>query len=1342
MRLTWLATVMGVALFVSACGSGDTDELESCGPGGTCPQNFQCNPVDNLCYRSGTIPDARPGDAGAAPDTTITGMPPALGNMATVTFTFTSDRAGATFECRVGTAAFAACTTPHMIAPGDGTHTFEVRAVAGGLTDMTPASHMFTIDTMPPVVTITAGPSGTVTETTATFAFLSSEANSTFMCRLDSGAAETCTSGKTYSNLPTGTHTFVVTATDPAGNTGAPAMRVFTIEAQAALDTTITSAPPATTASTMAMFSFTANRDGATFECSLDGASFGACVPGVTFTDLEPGAHTFSVRAVAGGETDSTPATHAWTIDQTGLVAVILSGADGGVSAATVTFTYMASDAEATFECGLDDEFVECSPSGRTFTGLVHGAAHVFSVRAVKDGVTGPAASRPFVVDAKGPVIAIGAPAEGSTVGGNPTLSFTVDEPATLTCLLDGQALESCTSGMTLPLGTGDYLLTINGVDAVGNPGTASVSFSVEVVGPTAAILEPGDGEVVGITGDIVFSVGEGTETVVCTLDGGEVDCAAPSYSFFLPGGEHTFTVQAFDAAGNPGDPASVTFEVDADPPIVTSIVQLPGGTGGTESFTVTLTDRSQVTSVRCRIDGGNFFTCGAQATSTFPVNELSPGEHLLEVFGIDQFGNTGQGALSRNPPTPFARFAFTHVAGPGHLVLIGHDWAGIFVPKTPGEPPPELDELDEVLVNSIGLAPAARDGFARGFEVVVFTHNAGDDEIENTRDVIDAGLDTNDGFPWFNELDDPAALEAALVGADALLILDQNGASWDDSDPLFGIAGEWEPILRAYLEVGGVVVLNDGYFSDGELSETSLVLDSSLIDTGEVTTPFDDFNVVPCNVRDPIVPFFLRLPSFFEDRMVGWLTPDPWITFVVPAFSNEGAKPQQAPVDIATVMHKWFGQATEGPIGITVENIFGPAPGAEVLFHDADGALIDQCFTISNGTAVHHYPGPDGYLTVGTESQSGTSATTFVGVDPLDDLEHFLPTNAITIPPQPIGIVDVVVEAYGGEVEPGDPLLYVFRGGGAQSLAVANADEIADPVSLDIYDANDRFTEDESYTITAEVIGENTGTLYAYAVLHDVTDFDGQDQVMPEWQDANLAVTLRTGTLSTLENVVFGVSQIVGNLQYSEGPVSTRPLIFSSGTAQTQFWADAGEGDLIFTSMVDSVIASFTDADAMLRFSSRTRTGPVSAAAIDLDLSIALIPPIDDIDVTEGDRLTVTYQTAAIPGDLDGGSIRLTWFSDDELHDWTLVFPAGMTTIVGPMTDDRYFPPSDVTPELSFMQLIGKSWVDTYVEFINDLVNQFADEGGVFRVSLAFSFNEEEGKAPATRTLFGIELP
>jgi hypothetical protein len=69
-----------------------------------------------------------------------------------------------------------------------------------------------------PHTSITSGPSGVESTGTATFAFSSDQANSTFSCQLDGNAAAPCNSGTvTFTNLALGVHSFTVTATGPAG---------------------------------------------------------------------------------------------------------------------------------------------------------------------------------------------------------------------------------------------------------------------------------------------------------------------------------------------------------------------------------------------------------------------------------------------------------------------------------------------------------------------------------------------------------------------------------------------------------------------------------------------------------------------------------------------------------------------------------------------------------------------------------------------------------------------------------------------------------------------------------------------------------------------------------------------------------------------------------------------------------------------------------------------------------------------------------------------------------------------------------------------------------------------
>jgi hypothetical protein len=88
-------------------------------------------------------------------------------------------------------------------------------------------------DTTPPDTTITDGPSGPLTGTTAKFTFFSNEdPGSTFKCKLvgQDSTRTTCTSPKTYTNLTAGTkYTFKVWAMDAAGNIDpTPATRTFT----------------------------------------------------------------------------------------------------------------------------------------------------------------------------------------------------------------------------------------------------------------------------------------------------------------------------------------------------------------------------------------------------------------------------------------------------------------------------------------------------------------------------------------------------------------------------------------------------------------------------------------------------------------------------------------------------------------------------------------------------------------------------------------------------------------------------------------------------------------------------------------------------------------------------------------------------------------------------------------------------------------------------------------------------------------------------------------------------------------------------------------------------------
>jgi parallel beta-helix repeat protein len=267
----------------------------------------------------------------ATTDTTITAGPSGATNNASPSFSFTSNPAGGTFECKldgpgstVGT--WGACSSPKAYsALAQGSYTFSVRATVGGVTDPTPATRTFTVDTAAPDTSITAGPSGATNSTAPSFSFSSTESGSTFQCKLDGpgttvGTWGSCTSPKAYSALAQGSYTFSVRATDAAGNQdGTPATRAFTVDTTAP-DTTINSGPTGTITVNSASFGFS-SETGATFECKLDGpgttvGTWGSCTSPKSYSALANGSYTFNVRARdAAGNTDASPATRAFTVN-------------------------------------------------------------------------------------------------------------------------------------------------------------------------------------------------------------------------------------------------------------------------------------------------------------------------------------------------------------------------------------------------------------------------------------------------------------------------------------------------------------------------------------------------------------------------------------------------------------------------------------------------------------------------------------------------------------------------------------------------------------------------------------------------------------------------------------------------------------------------------------------------------------------------------------------------------------------------------------------------------------------------------------------------------------------
>jgi Bacterial TSP3 repeat/Right handed beta helix region len=250
-------------------------------------------------------------------------------------------------------------------------------------------------DVTPPNTMINSGPSGVTTETSASFAFTSTEAGSTFQCSLDSGSWTTCISPKAYSGLAVGSHAFSVKATDAAGNADAsPATRGWTVQATTPPpptdttppETTISSGPAGTTTATGANFEFSSSESGSTYQCSLDSGSWTSCISPKAYSGLAVGSHAFAVKATdAAGNTDASPATRSWTVasapDTTPPNTSIKSGPASTTTSTSASFSFSSSESGSTFLCSLDSGPASSCTSPKSYSSVGLGT-HTFSVAA------------------------------------------------------------------------------------------------------------------------------------------------------------------------------------------------------------------------------------------------------------------------------------------------------------------------------------------------------------------------------------------------------------------------------------------------------------------------------------------------------------------------------------------------------------------------------------------------------------------------------------------------------------------------------------------------------------------------------------------------------------------------------------------------------------------------------------------------------------------------------------------------------------------------------------------------------------------------------------------------
>ena len=475
------------------------------------PSTFACS-LDGAAYTTCTSPvsysslavgshtfGVRPTDAASnvgavaarswtvdlAPHTTVTGAPTNPTTATSASFSFTSDRAGSTFRCKLDGAAFSTCVSPATYSSlAAGSHAFQVQATdLAGTTEAVPATYTWVVSALPET-TITARPSSTSGSASAQFSFTSTDAAATFECKLDGSAFVLCSTPKAYSGLSVGAHTFQVRSTGAGGTDATPDSYTWTVDTTAPT-VTVSSGPANPTTATTALLGFFAS-ELSTFECSLDTGAFVSCTSPASYSSVSAGAHTFRVRATDVAGNVSAPASYNWTVTATtpDTTAPTVPGslAASGATQTSITLSWAASTdgvGVAGYSVYQGSSTVGSSPTpGYTVSGLACGTSYTLAAdaydaagnRSAKAQISASTSACPTGSSVLGNVFMS---ASGNDSGANCRRFTTqVTNPGGVVCLTIGRAYNLASKGDTVVMAGGTYGGQLRTADAAAKGAT------------------------------------------------------------------------------------------------------------------------------------------------------------------------------------------------------------------------------------------------------------------------------------------------------------------------------------------------------------------------------------------------------------------------------------------------------------------------------------------------------------------------------------------------------------------------------------------------------------------------------------------------------------------------------------------------------------------------------------------------------------------------------------------------------------------------------------------------------------------------------------------------------
>ncbi len=213
---------------------------------------------------------------------------------------------------------------------------------------------------------------------------------------------------------------------------------------------------------------------------------------------------------------------------------------------------------------------------------------------------------------------------------------------------LDGGAFVTATSPDTITgLTAATHTFQVEAIDEQGNIGMSAIfQWIVDLQAPTVSLTQNPPSITNSTTATFAFS---GTDDItppgqlvfMTSLDGSTPALAtSPQVFNGLAEGQHTFTVESFDQAGNGSTVLQYTWTIDITNPTVSITQNPPAATKSTTAvFGFTGADNFTTTAnlvFKVSLDGSAFTV----ATSPKTYTGLSSADHTFSVEAVDQAGN------------------------------------------------------------------------------------------------------------------------------------------------------------------------------------------------------------------------------------------------------------------------------------------------------------------------------------------------------------------------------------------------------------------------------------------------------------------------------------------------------------------------------------------------------------------------------------------------------------------------------------------------------------------------------------------------------------------------------